>query len=757
MARPNELVTVFTFDDRDGAKVDVLKKNFIEVNTEANSLKTDKSIGELTKLENAGLKSFNRLKDATNEINASPISLKPVTVPKSTFAELDKLQTRADQTRKSFSDIANTRLNSGNVNLLTKDIVTAHERSKQLVSDITQINNELKNPNRKSSIKFLTDELKSAELEADKLNRKLSALPGSQTPSRSRAGAGGGGGGRGRISSEQASLLELLDDFAPAGLNKPFNSIARGALIAGDLKEAATGIKAAGKEMLALVGISGTALATFGAIAVAGFLIVDATKKAREEAEKKLKFEEKLSGEYARQLKDQRDSLKTFQEQRKLAADSRSFSSFVGSATIDDLKSRLQTVEQLKNLVPNKLPDNKGVLTDNPAFQRLQSEAIAIDAQIETLQQRNIKSANDAFNQRNEFFKKSQENDLEAERRRVQANEKQIADLKKSKDLISDIGKTANNAFLNLAQKLNADNPFVKVFADSRSELDKLRASVKNLPDELQKSAIASQQAINKNNLFSARLDNNLSAFDLRETANRFRNPQPDSLVERQQFEQVIKNSIERGNFFPNFGGTYGSDLANRSGGFDKLTESQKRDIYEVSQLSLLLKDEKNSPLNAQNNRTVISALARERSISPDENLSVNERLQKQLSIINSGVSNDSERGIADRRLIGLTSGLDPAQIKADLREQIAAANEREAVRREKYESEVLKLQRDDLAIQERIAATQEKLLKIAEKEGFDGLNKLLITVKDETSGGVSTGSSGTDADVRSTYFDDAN
>lgn len=328
--------------------------------------------------------------------------------------------------------------------------------------------------------------------------------------------------------------------------------------------------------------------------------------------------------------------------------------------------------------------------------------------------------------------------------------QKSITDeIRNTEKRVKDLGKAYSDVFSNLSVRVNASNPFVSVFSEARTELDKLKDSIKGLPEELQRAAIQSQQTLNRNKLFETRLDNNLSAFDLRETANRFRNPQSDTLVDKQIFEEVVKNSISRGNFFNGAFGSFGSNLSNRFGGFDKLNDLQKRDIYEVEQLKFLRGD------GGVNDRSLISRLARERAGGSDQNLSLNERLQKQLSIINSGVSNESERGIADRRLIGLTSGLDPSQIKTELREQIAAANEREAVRKEGYERELLSIERENLAINKKIADAQEKLLKIAEKDGLEGLNNYLeITVLDKTGGGVSTGSAGTQEDVRRTYFE---
>src|SRR5262245_27286019 len=76
------------------------------------------------------------------------------------FIDLDKLQKRASETRNAFEAITKTRLDSGQIGSLTKEIVSATQRSQQLHRDIINIKSEIASPNRKSSIAFLTEELR---------------------------------------------------------------------------------------------------------------------------------------------------------------------------------------------------------------------------------------------------------------------------------------------------------------------------------------------------------------------------------------------------------------------------------------------------------------------------------------------------------------------------------------------------------------------------------------------------------------------
>lgn len=106
------------------------------------------------------------------------------------FIDLDKLEKRAEETRKAFKNITTTRLDAGQINNLTRELVSAMERSTQLTRDIVSLKREIANPNRKSSIAFLIDELRAAEKEANLLNRKLNTLHPASAPGASPVSSG---------------------------------------------------------------------------------------------------------------------------------------------------------------------------------------------------------------------------------------------------------------------------------------------------------------------------------------------------------------------------------------------------------------------------------------------------------------------------------------------------------------------------------------------------------------------------------------
>lgn len=796
----NELSVTFLFDEASGgAKVESLNKQLTGVNNNLNNLKTDKAVSEFSKLENAGLNSLNRLKTVGGNIekvfsapNAAPLT--------TSLSDLDKqaasLGKRADETRKSFAQITSQRLNSGNINSLTKDIVAANERSRQLEKNIAAIKTQLASPNRTSTIKQLTSELKSAEIEADNLNRKLSSLPSSNQSGTLPTGKATGGRG-GRLTDKQLTGLELLDDFAPTGTNRAFNSLARIGLSAQNIKEA-------NGEMTIFNRLSVASLGTFGAIAAAGFVIVSASEKIREQAEKRLLNEQLITGAINKQILGLRDAFTEYEKFKRSLIDAESFTNRLSSAvnTFDasavknergkieaNNKSRIEEINRLQaELAQNERSlefaknrnVNQGLLTElgiGKEFDALQkrqdigqaeraaektrkslaeSEA-ALEKGKSAFQQtdaalKNITAKqNELFNQRNEIFKKSYEDFEKTEIRRAEIEKKRLEDLEKAKEKIKDLSKTYNSVFSDLSQKQFSDNPFVQLFSKAGDELKKLRENLRGLPADLQNAAISSQQAINKNKLFETRLENNLSTFDLRETANNFRNPK-EIKPTLELFESTFKNFVEKKseeiktvfNRVTDANGNFGGFSQTKSAPFTRfntLTNAQtggfggfyQTDLYTgfneyesigggVGKGGTIRRDRTFNDLSKEEKRAAIDKFKTEDS----DNLSLNNRLQRQLSIINSGVTNDSERGLADRKLIGLTSGLDPAQIKSDLREQIAAANEREATRRETGEREAMQIERDKLEYQRQIAENGKKLLELAEK---GGLTKIEVTI----------------------------
>src|SRR6478672_9203928 len=58
-------------------------------------------------------------------------------IPNESFFDLDKIEKKAIETRRQFEQIAAARINNGQIGGLTREIVSATERSRQLSADIT--------------------------------------------------------------------------------------------------------------------------------------------------------------------------------------------------------------------------------------------------------------------------------------------------------------------------------------------------------------------------------------------------------------------------------------------------------------------------------------------------------------------------------------------------------------------------------------------------------------------------------------------
>lgn len=286
------------------------------------------------------------LKDFVEEAKKAQPQIK-FSIPNQNYIDLDKLEKRAEQTRKVFAETVKFRLDNGQFGILTKEIFQASERARVLQNDISGIKKELANPNRKSSIAFLTEELRAAEREADQLDRKLSTLSNSQTASGSTGiQKRNGGRGGGRISYNQATFLELADDFAPQGLNRPFNAAGRAIFAAQNAKEAAG-------EMGLLNGISTATLATFGAIAAAGFGIVKVTEQIKSEAERRLHSEELIAGAINKQVIGLRDAFAEYEKFKASAINDKAFTNrlatYVGTYDTKAILAERAKVEAKNN------------------------------------------------------------------------------------------------------------------------------------------------------------------------------------------------------------------------------------------------------------------------------------------------------------------------------------------------------------------------------------------------------------------------
>ena len=665
-------------------------------------------------------------------------------IPNQTFIDLDKLEKRAAQTRATFDDIAKTRLDKGQLGFLTKEIVATSERARQLQTDILSIKRELGNPARTSSIAFLTSELKAAEREADTLNRKLTTLPSS-------GGAGGGRApvGRRGITETQRALLEIADDFAPAGFNRPFNAVAKELLAATNANSTALAAKSAlttattaqtaatvastaattaegaaitattaavEAETAAFAGLSTASLGVFAGVAAVGYGIFKVTQNIRLEAERRLKVEESIAGAINGQILSQKQGLIDLQKARDEAAKDRDFNRKLGESSIEDLKRQKDYLEKIRDLTPRTLPaveNGKIVNKPNEDFQKVSQQLLALDAQTVATLQRNKQLADESFSRRFENSQKSQEQAEKYELARAEKqrsyDQKKLADAVAVKSKIEQIEKTALDTFGNLSAKSFANNPFVAIFTEGDQAARELEKTIRSLPAELQTAARAMQGKISFRQLLEAETSNKLATFDLRNDANNFRNPF-DAGKQKKDQEDFIQNFLRNN---PNYLFLQGKN---------SLDDETKAKI---------LKQFGGSALNE----------------SPADRF--NKTLREKADLLYKPNQSAEELAVADKRFISLTQGANPLDLSKDVRESAAVAREREAIRLEKNENEAKAEREADRKIRERLATVLEKL---AETGGKNGVKAIDLILKNESEESAKLEKSPTRADTENYY-----
>lgn len=616
--------------------------------------------------------------------------------------DFDKLHTKANSLQKDFSSIAKTRIDSGSIGGFTKEIVRASERSRQLSNDITQIKAELASPNRKSSIAFLTGELKGAEREADSLQRKLSGLQG--------AGAAGGGGFTKRFGSDNK-----LSGFQKQNLSYQVNDVLTG--LASGQNPAQILAQQGGQiaqifsaqQAAALVATYGSLVAVVGAGAAAIALTYKITGDLRAEAEKRLKVEENIASVVNRQILSSQELVKNIQKARMEAAQNRNFSDFVGAGSIDDLKRRRANLERLNQLVSptdTVFENGKAVAKPSETYLKRAQEIQALDAQIAASEKKNQQSLADSVNQRWESWKKSQADAVEFAKKKQEEFEKSV---EKGKQKVTELGNQYKSLFDSLIQKQSAGNPFAMLFNEGDKSLERLRENTKGLSADLISQFSKIEAKANSIKLFETRLDNQLSSFSLRQDAANFRNPFDSSAQAKSQNEFIDR--FLRNN--PNY-----------------LYLQNKTDLDEATRADILRRFAPSS----------VTETAADR---------FNQSLQQKADLLfKRGLSNE-ELSIADRKFINLTSGVNPLELTDRLRQQAAAAREREAVRQETAEREAREQRAQQIQLQRRIAENTEYLKQIAQKEGFAGV----IEILDKSNGSARVlGASPTPQDTAQTY-----
>lgn len=191
-----------------------------------------------------------------------------------------------------------------------------------------------------------------------------------------------------------------------------------------------------------------------------------------------------------------------------------------------------------------------------------------------------------------------------------------------------------------------------------------------------------------------------MKAFDLRDQAASFRNPQTDLALRRLSDSDLLQ-SAARDSKHDRFlkDGQFASEQSKKDFRLDYTLQNAAADPrlrFDQTTLGIL-----GASLN--NNRT------------NDPNKTLQERLAKQFDIVRSdfnAVKKDPNLlATADKAIIGLTNGIDPSKLTSAQQNLAAGAREREAVRLETAEKEAQK-QRIDMAAATRSLAADMKEIR---------------------------------------------
>lgn len=458
----------------------------------------------------------------------------------------------------------------------------------------------------------------------------------------------------------------------------------------------------AGVEAAALLGVSTAALATLAAAAAAIAAAKVGSEYIRDQAEKRLRIEEGIAAAMNKQALTTREIGANLEKQLRMAASDRQFSRFLGSSSISDLERRFTDIKRLQDLSPNTQRGPNGEPVESEQSIQRRKELLAIEEQIAKLRERSTTSADQAFAQRFENWKKAQADAAEAAKRFAES-------VKAGEEKVKELGQVYRRTFEDIARRANADNPFVQVFMDADESLRRLRENLRGLPKELQDLATRAQQAISSRQLFEARLENAMQVFDLREVVQRFRDDTPD----RRNFAQ---NRLDR-----------------------EIEEFERR-----RSLGVIMNDDAQQESFRRRQRLIEQRFPTD---SPSARL---DRLLESMDRIRP--EDSSQQAILDMRVVRSASAIDPSQLRGDQRERIAAAAERSAEREERRFKESFDIAKQQAAYQKAILEGLKPLVAMVSKEGLAGIERALeITVKDETSSGAEV-RRGSKADVAKRY-----
>lgn len=589
-------------------------------------------------------------------------------------------------------------------------------------------------------VQTLAPNIAKAREEQERLNRSAEAY------ARIQGRSGGVNGslsnaeryGRINLARQGADVFTQLGSGASPGLV----TIQQGPQIAEALAmsggKIATTMSAAGKAMLAF----GPALALGAAGAAVVYKI---TGDIRAESERQLKVQERITAawnEQAMKIKQVAIEMKDLDKRLDAAAVGRSIDRDIAFTLEAGDRRQIEIAQQR---IKEEIRIRKGYARDTDSDEEKAANALFLSQQESRLQQLNI-----------ELEKRSRTGFAPGENSAWFAEQSKKAqafadDVKKAQERVVEIGKAWRENFSSLVARTYEDNAFVKIFIDGRTEMEKFKEGIRGLPKEIQDSMIASQQAFNAKQLFGAKIDSAMNAFDLREMAAEFRNIGNRRLtpadVEKMQYQflsggtqniDAYRLNSDRNFLYSGSGAEDFRRLAVNNGitsigprfldtvdGFEGFARRQFDNLDAMGAGSDL------------NRSALASVLAREK-LNPESKFgSPAEKLDRQLAALDRlNPSNTGEQALLDQRILRNASGIDPATLRSDQRERLAQIADRAADREEKRHQEALEVQKQ-MAASLKILTGEEK--KLSDEAARGGTQAVEIRIKNEAGSDVET------------------
>ena len=575
----------------------------------------------------------------------------------------------------------------------------------------------------------------------------------------------------------------------------------------------------------AAAGIGVATLATFGAVAVAGAAIVKVTEQIKSEAESRLLSEERIAGAINKQVFGLRDALKEYEKYKQAVIGDKAFSDKLSYdvGTFDrpalqaerggidaDNKARIENINKLQSklaydeqavefeksrksgLIQNFL-SGVGIGNEFTASQKNQNVGSATRTLEETkkalaeqeqlfdkgkskLEQTDkaltdlTSNQNKNFNDNGENQRKSAEQARKYEDERV-AKQNEIA--KKRADNIDsavkkvdELGKKYADTFDNLYIATSKNNPLAQVFSEGDKAIDKLRENLKGLKPELLAIAESLQKTANDNKEFGTRLDNDLSALDLKQKADDLRKfgkdiSRPNELTLDKtdpkkfftDFIDYYSKQIELGanRLAPiyaaesNFGGNVRVDrnpftnfhaniFADKNGKQYTAGFSQSNALEELTNdFDRVSKADGSFGGFSRRTRSFADLTEKEKLQFLDkDNIGFQNKLSASFDLAeNRKALNPEQQGEIDRKIISLASGVDPSKLTDHQREIVASSLEKEAQRKDDAERNAQRERIFQSGYQKNISEYIDTLKAQAKTGGTSALDKLLVEIKD--------------------------